>query len=247
MGKVIKRILAVLLLLAVLAAGGMALYFSDGNPADENARYAIEYPASGTVTDSTGKGQIVFMPEGGSRTGLVFYPGAKVRYDAYAELAQRLALDGYMCVLVDMPLNLAVFDEDAADDVISRYPDVDQWYICGHSMGGLAASGYALKHQEALDGLILLASRIKNDFSQSELPVLLISATEDGICTPERLEAEDTPEPADFTHIVIEGGCHGYFGSYGEQKHDGTPTITREEQLDITAENIRQFIERISN
>ena len=239
-----KRVLAAIMILLVLITGGMAVYFGNGNPADQNARRAIDNPTSGLVVDSTVKGQLVFTPENGSKIGIVFYPGAKVRYDAYSELAERFALDGYMCVLVDVPLNLAVLDENAADDVIARFPEVSQWFICGHSMGGLAASDYGWEHQDSINGVIILASRIKRDFSASETPVLLISATEDGICTPERLESNTTPPPADLTHIVIEGGCHGYFGSYGEQKHDGTPVISRDEQQDQTADAVREFIEK---
>jgi pimeloyl-ACP methyl ester carboxylesterase len=239
----LKKYLPTMLVLLILAAGGLAFYFNDGYSADQNAMNAIEQPAAGVVVDNSYDGQIVFIPEKGSEIGIIFYPGAKVRYEAYAELAERIALNGYMCVLVDMPLNLAVLNENAADSVIERFPDVVKWYICGHSMGGQAATNYGWKHQDSLKGLIVLASRIKRDFSASKLPVLLISATEDGICTPEILSSVTTPEPANFTHVVIEGGCHGYFGSYGEQKHDGTPTISREEQLDQTAESIRDFID----
>ena len=44
--------------------------------------------------------------------------------------------------------------------------------------------------------------------------------------------------PADFTEVVIPGGCHAYFGCYGAQKGDGTPEITNEEQIRRTAEAI---------
>lgn len=243
--KMLKKALIIIVALLFLAAGGLAIYFYNGNPADQNAVNAIEHPAAGVIVDKTYNGQIAFIPETGSEIGIVFYPGARVRYEAYAELAERIALNGSMCVLVDMPLNLAILNENAADSVIERFPDVARWYLCGHSMGGLAAANYSWKHQDTLEGLIVLASRIRRDFSTSKLPILLISATEDGICTPEILSADTTPEPADFTHVVIEGGCHGYFGSYGEQKHDGTPTISREEQLDQTAESIRVFVDRL--
>ena len=241
--KVLKKFLCVLLILAASALAGLAVYFGNGNPADQNTRNEIENPPEGILVDSSAKGQLAFMPEDGTSTGIVFYPGAKVEYDAYGELAERLARNGYLVVLADMPLNLALLNINAADRVIERYPDVAQWYLCGHSMGGLAASNYCWHHQDSVDGLILLASRIKCDFSDSTLPVLLISATEDGICTPEILEEDDTPLPADYTHVVIDGGCHGYFGSYGDQKMDGTPSISRQEQQDQTAEYITAFIE----
>ena len=40
--------------------------------------------------------------------------------------------------------------------------------------------------------------------------------------------------PEYFTEKILEGGCHGQFGSYGVQKGDGTPTITQQEQVEET-------------
>ena len=37
---------------------------------------------------------------------------------------------------------------------------------------------------------------------------------------------------------MIDGGCHAYFGKYGAQDGDGIPTVTNEEQIRITVENI---------
>ena len=44
--------------------------------------------------------------------------------------------------------------------------------------------------------------------------------------------------PDDFVEVIIEGGCHAYFGMYGAQDEDGTPTISNQEQINITVENI---------
>ena len=49
--------------------------------------------------------------------------------------------------------------------------------------------------------------------------------------------------PDDFEEIVLEGGCHAGFGMYGEQKGDGVPAITNEEQINMTADVIANFIE----
>lgn len=48
--------------------------------------------------------------------------------------------------------------------------------------------------------------------------------------------------PKDFKEVVIEGGCHAYFGAYGEQEGDRPATITKEEQIKITTEEIVNFI-----
>ena len=49
--------------------------------------------------------------------------------------------------------------------------------------------------------------------------------------------------PNDYQEIIIDGGCHAYFGMYGSQKGDGSPTLTADEQINLTADYIKKFIE----
>ena len=49
--------------------------------------------------------------------------------------------------------------------------------------------------------------------------------------------------PEHFTEKILEGGCHGQFVSYGVQKGDGTPTITQQEQVEETVEDILAFVQ----
>ena len=48
--------------------------------------------------------------------------------------------------------------------------------------------------------------------------------------------------PVDTTEVVLDGGCHAQFGSYGAQDGDGVPTISGEEQVRQTAEAIAAFV-----
>ena len=50
--------------------------------------------------------------------------------------------------------------------------------------------------------------------------------------------------PADTSEVVLDGGCHAQFGSYGPQDGDGIPTISGEEQVRQTTEAITAFIGR---
>lgn len=49
--------------------------------------------------------------------------------------------------------------------------------------------------------------------------------------------------PTDFTEVVLNGGCHAYFGMYGAQDGDGTPAITNAEQIRLTVEQIAKMME----
>ena len=53
-------------------------------------------------------------------------------------------------------------------------------------------------------------------------------------------DVKDLPE--DLIEAEIKGGCHAYFGMYGAQDGDGTPTISNEEQIRLTAQAIADFI-----
>jgi len=41
---------------------------------------------------------------------------------------------------------------------------------------------------------------------------------------------------------VIDGGCHAYFGVYGHQDGDGTPTISNQQQIELTAQQLADWI-----
>lgn len=50
--------------------------------------------------------------------------------------------------------------------------------------------------------------------------------------------------PRDYTEIIIDGGCHAYFGMYGTQDGDGKPAISNEKQISLTAEHILKMMEQ---
>ena len=233
-------VFAVVILTASLA---LHTYFKDSYPAGRTAMDALVSDSAVTVTIEKNK-SITFSPAGSENpsAGLIFYPGGKVEYEAYAPLMHTLAENGFLCILVHMPLNLAVFDPDAADGYREQYPEIARWYIGGHSLGGAMAASYAGKHADEFDGLILLAAYSASDLSGSSLTVLSLYGSNDGVLNREKYEKNKENLPADFKEEIIEGGCHAYFGSYGAQKGDGTPSITNEEQIQTAADFICYYL-----
>ena len=226
--KSVKRLLAACLLLAI--AMGTTAYLLDGYDAAPDALAAMQ----GSVHNGHAQ---VFEPEA-VRAGLIFYPGGLVDHEAYAPLMQALAERGILCLLTEMPLDLAVLDMNAADGLQALYPQVERWLIGGHSLGGAMAAGYAAKHAGAYHGLVLLGAYSTADLRGTDLSVLSIYGTQDGVLNREKYEACRKYYPERFEEIVIDGGNHAYFGDYGAQKGDGEAEITREEQMRITADAI---------
>ena len=233
--KTAIRIASLLLVLAILI-GACALYLGDYYRADEGA-IAVFHEDEKIAVSVTENGNVVFKPQNATR-GFIFYPGGKVEHHAYEPLLAALAREGVLCVLVKMPFNLAVLDVNAADGIREQYPEIDEWYIGGHSLGGSMAASYLAKNQEDYKGLILLGSYSTADLSNTDLQVLSIYGSEDRVMNREKYEANKQNLPNSFTEIVINGGCHAYFGMYGAQNGDGTPTISNHEQITLTASAI---------
>lgn len=234
--KIFLSIFAILLVL-VVACG---IYLGDFYHAD-TARIE-KFTCENEVEVKTLENDcLVFEPEE-IEEGFIFYPGGKVEYTAYIPLMKALASEGMLCVLVEMPFNLAVFDINAADGLQEMYPEIEEWYIGGHSLGGSMAASYLSEHSESFDGLILLGSYSTTDLSKLDIDVLSIYGSEDLVMNKEKYESNKINLSADFEEMIIEGGCHAYFGMYGEQDGDGTPSITNEEQIQVTAEKIHSGI-----
>ena len=170
------------------------------------------------------------------------YPGGKVEYTAYDPLMRELASEGMLCALLEMPFNLAILDTGAADGIADLYPEVENWYIGGHSLGGSAASMYLEDNYEIFDGLVLLGSYSTSDLSNCGIEVLSVFGSEDKVMNHDNYNENIANLPVGFKEVIIEGGCHAYFGMYGHQDGDGTPSITNEEQIKITAKEIIEFM-----
>ena len=225
--KKAKVAIIIISVFLVVVLGGFYIYTLDYYRADQAAKDII---GSGDNISKDGN-VTVFYPEEQTNIGLIFYPGGKVEADAYAPLLKELSNNGITCVLVKMPFNLAVFNINAADDIYDEFPEISDWYICGHSLGGAMASSYVGDNSDKVDGLILFGAYPVND---SSLPTLAIYGSED--------IKLDLTKLADVQNkLEIAGGNHAYFGNYGEQEGDGTATITREEQQEQTVDAIINF------
>jgi len=217
-----------------------AVYLNDYYKADTGAidSYA---PADGISIIVLSDNSIVYAPED-AKSGFVFYPGGKVEHTAYIPLMQELAGQGVLCVLMKMPFHLAVLDQNAADGIQEQFPEIENWYIGGHSLGGAMAASYLSDRTDDYNGLVLLGAYSTEDLSNADIDVLSVYGSEDTVLNPEKYESNKCNLPGDFTELIIDGGCHSYFGMYGMQEGDGIPAVTNAEQIRLTADAIAEFI-----
>ncbi|MCR2826575.1 alpha/beta hydrolase [Microbacterium sp. zg.Y909] len=221
--------------LLVLAVVGVVIWSQVGVMAAESEPLdAVRADERITVTDDSAA--IVLSPaDGDSDTGLVFIPGAKVDPWAYAALLAGAAAENDRTVVITKPwLNLAFFDPRGLDTFTDLAPGVDTWIVGGHSLGGVRACQLA----DDADGLALFASYCATDLSDSDLPVLSLAGSEDGLSTPQKIADARGLLPADAELVEIDGASHASFGDYGAQPGDGEPTISDEDMRALVAEEL---------
>ena len=243
MTKKTRRILWIgsMVLVLALLVGGCAAYLADDYPADGEAIAAFVGGLSVPCNEPTDGVLTYGSPD--ASVGFIFYPGGKVDFRAYEPLMAALASEGVFCVLLQMPFQLAVLDVNAAQEIAEEYPDVDQWYLGGHSFGGSMAAAYLEANFSEFAGLVLLGSYSTADLSQTPLRVLSLYGSEDRVMNREKYDRYKSNLPDALTEIVLEGGCHAGFGMYGAQKGDGVPTVSTEEQIDRSADLIFRFMQ----
>ena len=216
-----------LLLLAILA-GAFFWYVSDYYQAEDVALAVMAQDSTIMVQDNL----TILSPSYPTDTAMIFYPGAKVEAEAYLPLLDQIRQTGVTCILVHMPFHMAIFDANAAEEVIAQFPEYQHWYMAGHSMGGAMASQFASEHPGLVDGLILMGAYIYGDYPDEDTLTIygsLNQSVEDNIDYTENI-------------VEIEGGNHAQFGNYGPQKGDLPATITAEEQQRQTVEAIEAFL-----
>lgn len=220
--------LGVVVLLLALCAGAFFWYASDYYRAEDVALDVLAQDSGISVQDNL----TVLSPTVPSDTAIIFYPGAKVEAEAYLPLLEQIKQTGVTCILVHMPFNMAIFDTDAAEDVMEQFPDIQHWYMAGHSMGGAMASQFASEHQDEIDGLILLGAYIYGDYPDEKTLTVYGSLN------------QSVEDHIDYTEniVEIEGGNHAQFGNYGPQKGDLPATISAAEQQAQTVDAISDFM-----
>ncbi len=235
MKKIIAFIIPVLIIALMFC--GVYIYTGDYYHADSRALKALESDSSVNISRT----DYGWYFDGPSRENmLIFYPGGKVEETAYAPLLHRLAAKGIDVCLISMPLRLAILSINKADDLIMQN-DSGKIFIGGHSLGGVASAKYAAAHCDSVDGLILLAS-YPTEKLDSSIKTVMIYGSEDKVLNMEKYEASKKLISENSQEVIIEGGNHAQFGSYGPQDGDGKAGISVDDQTEETADIIASVI-----
>ncbi|MDN6139540.1 MAG: alpha/beta hydrolase [Tetragenococcus koreensis] len=223
--KLWQKVVGIVLISLLMIFGAAAFYLKQNT---YTATSAAQKKSEQAIHE---KNYDFYSNAGEIKSSIIFYPGALVESESYSEWASQVASMGYNVYILHMPLNLAVFSQDAAQEVIEDSPE-ERFVLAGHSLGGVIASRFAAEHPKEVAGLIFLASYPdeKGTLKNTDLSVLSITASNDKVLDMTKYRKAKVYMPKRTTFAEIKGGNHAGFGSYGAQKGDGTATISNEDQ-----------------
>ena len=196
------------------------------------------------------------------KNGFIFVPGGLVDPHAYISLMQIIADEGIDVFILKSEANLSIIEISKPLKLKKEIEHIENWFIGGHSLGGISSQALVHNNSDAFEGLILLGVYPSEPYTLAEWDkhVLSIFSDQDQLSTPEEVEenkaflptAFDIVDPSDFEYLLIndpvtfyyliEGGNHAQFGDYGFQKGDGESSISRTEQHQLTGAAIKNFI-----
>lgn len=231
--RVLGRVGAVLFFILIATIVGFVLWA-------ESPMRAEAGPLESAAPYETTEQGIVMTPDNPNGTGLVFFSGARVEPAAYAAKLSGIVEAGVTVVIVRPILNFAIFEYRPLTDF--EVPGVDTWYVGGHSLGGVKACQYAADPANDVAGLVLFGSYCASDISDTDLPVLTVSAENDGLSTPAKIADAAGLLPPGNTVVTIPGAVHAQFGDYGEQPGDGTPTASDAEVSTVITDALLKFL-----
>jgi dienelactone hydrolase len=248
--KLITLVGIILLILTSSLAVAYAV-LSNRNVARPEAVNALQSDTEVTVSRAGDGSWYEFTPTANTPdTGFIIYPGGFVDPVAYAPIARDIAREGYLVVIVPMPLNLAVIGVETADDIIAAYPAIESWAIGGHSLGGAMAAEYIQNNPNAIAGLVLWAAYPAENTNLSDLPLAVVSifGDADGLASSSNINNSIIRLPANTRFLAIPGGNHTQFGYYGEglQSGDNPAQISRDEQTALIVGGTIELLQSIA-
>jgi len=135
-----------------------------------------------------------------------------------------------------------MFNINGADGILDGEPDINSWYMGGHSLGGVFATEYLKNHSDDFKGMVYMASYPNSDISQTGLKVLSINGTLDTVLNKEGYEEAKSLLPANTKYVDIIGGNHTQFGDYNLQSGDTIASISADQQHILIVDLILEWV-----
>lgn len=181
---------------------------------------------------------------GETNVGFIIFSGAKTDERGYSYIAKLLNNKGHTVVIPKIKFHMSILEEQHGLDIINKNPQIDKWFLIGHSLGGLPISQIASKQPAKLEGIAFLASYMIINLSDTNISAIRITASEDEIMNKKKMEENLNYLPKDSESIEISGANHTGFSATNSLSRDGKATMTWKEQQEYTVKLILDFFNK---
>ncbi|WP_382549416.1 alpha/beta hydrolase, partial [Streptomyces sp. NPDC057131] len=181
--------------------------------------------------------------KGNSDVGFIIFSGAKADEKAYAYMAKLLNEAGHTVIIPKVMFHMSATGINHGFEIMESNPEIEKWFLIGHSLGGLPISSIADKEPDKLQGIAFLASYMITDLSRLDISAIRITASNDKIMNKKRMEEHLDYLPENSTSVVIDGANHQGFGAYDSLSRDGEATMSWKEQQERTVRLILDFFD----
>jgi len=230
-----------------------AAQFGYTYPANEDGIEALESNFAMQVTDTPAF--IRFDSQFVSKdVGLIIQPGAEVDPVAYARIARKIAGPGYTVVIDKTPSELVIAGvlPNMIPTIKAANPDVTEWALAGHSLGGVIAAKYIADNPQdtSIKGLALWAAFPDPSAPisyRTDLKVASIYGENDCLVPPATVLSLAWALPFNAAFVQLDGANHAQWGDYGDQvgdcEADVTTTVQKIRGKRATIENVLELID----
>lgn len=239
--KSVKFLLwAMSLLLTILITTVLLIHHNTYEPTIE---------ALGEANNAHIENKTLFFKGDPDKPAILFFQGALVENASYSIWAKKVSDAGYPVYLIKEPLNLAIINPNKAKKIIQKNK-IENYVIGGHSLGGVIASRFASeKNDPNLKGVFFLASYPDKNGNLDSFTgeVLSVVGSNDNILNMKSYTEAIKYLPSQTEYKTIQGGNHGGFGSYGEQKKDKKALISNDTQQTQISNIIINWMDNVNS
>lgn len=230
----IKKAFAILFLLIVLLLLGFWGYVQIRTyPAE--ADYLALIMADDSIEISEERDYFTIIPDSADPNAkpIIFYPRGLVAPEAYLYKMGMVAsyLNTYTFI-IKAPFNAAIFNTGAAGAIIDAY-GIEQAWVGGHSLGGIAACRYLSANPGNIYGLYLFGSYCDQQISGFIGPVVSVMGLQDLVINRENYNQAKSLLPHETVILEVKGLNHSDFGNYGLQEGDGESSLSNKQVIEI--------------
>lgn len=205
--------------------------------------YNKAFPEAVEIAETMEKVGNDYYFRGDSNVGFIIFSGAKADEKAYAYMAKRLHEAGHTVVIPKVLFHLSITGIGHGTEIIEANPEIEKWFLIGHSLGGIPAGRIAVKKPDKVYGVALVATYMSTDLSELDISAIRIMAENDGNLNESMAESNLHYLPKNSMSKMIAGANHNGFGAYDSLSSDGEAIISWKEQQEQTVQMMLEFFD----